>query len=573
MQIEESIQEKLNTNLANLVPTIFLITGLFYSLIPLLIIFFGGKVDSHLALLNGVNFLTSLLFLGIYGWIRKNPLKPSHAHPLVSFCFLLVLVNILLRGYWENELLGVVFYPIAAAILLSSIRWFILVEGVCVAASVLIAFFLVDSPAVKSNFLIYPFIGAVNGILIFSVRFLSALRSEGANLDLKRRTLELEQSNAKLAMLLEEKEMLADSLVENEKRSRQILNISPVSILVHKDGNILWANPEMIKMLGFDPDSDLSKSTIFDFMEETAANKLKEEFITKSGQDYVMRPKIYSISRLNGEKIQVEITSLPFEFEGKAARVIFVKDVTLQLDYENTLMKVRDEALSANLEKSRFLSSMSHELRTPMNAILGFAQLLELDKETLSEYQNEAVQDILAGGRHLLSLINEVLDLSQIESGKMSCDIEKVSLKQTIAQCSQIINTLAKKSNIQIDYGNPQDYIIMADPQRLKQVLLNYLSNGIKYNRPNGHITINYQTVEENRLRVNVTDTGAGISDDDISRLFKPFSKVGDVSANIEGTGIGLAISKELMTLMGGTVGVSSIVGEGSTFWLEIKLS
>ena len=230
------------------------------------------------------------------------------------------------------------------------------------------------------------------------------------------------------------------------------------------------------------------------------------------------------------------------------------------------------ELKEASQAKSNFLSSMSHELRTPLNAVIGFSQLLELDKDNLSANQNLAVQDILAGGHHLLYLINEVLDLAKIESGKFECDIEKVSLKETIAQCSSLMNTLSVQSNIQVDYGNPESYIIMADAQRIKQVLINFLSNAIKYNQPNGKVTIDYQTVDDNRLRISVIDTGKGIKKSDLAMLFQPFTRIGDKSSNIEGTGIGLVISKELMTLMDGTVGVSSVVGEGSTFWLEIKL-
>ena len=253
--------------------------------------------------------------------------------------------------------------------------------------------------------------------------------------------------------------------------------------------------------------------------------------------------------------------------------LLFVLAMWIQFIATKKLKLAKDESNRANKAKSDFISSMTHELRTPLNAILGFSQILEVQKETLSEDQNSSVQHILEGGHHLLHLIDEVLDLAKIESGVFGCDIKKISLKEIIDQCSRLMNKLAEKQNIQIDFGNPQNYMIMADPQRLKQVLINYISNAIKYNRPNGHVTISYQPVDNNRLRISVSDTGKGIGENDITMLFKPFRRVGDKSANIEGTGIGLVISKKLMSLMNGAVGVSSVVGEGTTFWLEIKLA
>ena len=219
---------------------------------------------------------------------------------------------------------------------------------------------------------------------------------------------------------------------------------------------------------------------------------------------------------------------------------------------------------------------MSHELRTPLNAVMGYAQLLQLDtEEPLSESQNFNVSHILKGGNHLLELINDVLELSKIELGKLSLNLENVRVRDIIRESLDLVRSRAADIGIEIIdqiEGNELP-ILWADGIRLTQALVNILSNAIKYNSEHGKITLSCQEMPNQFLRINVADTGAGISEDNQTKLFHPFERLGLEGGTIEGTGIGLVITKQLIELMGGKVDFKSKVGKGSTFWLDIPIS
>lgn len=260
----------------------------------------------------------------------------------------------------------------------------------------------------------------------------------------------------------------------------------------------------------------------------------------------------------------------------------FSVDITARKAAENQLrqaeaeaQRARAEAEAANREKSRFLSRMSHELRTPLNAILGFGQLLEL--EELGAEAREGVEQILKAGRHLLSLINEVLDIARIEAGQMSLSLEAVRVEDVLAEVADLVRPLAAQRGISVTGAGDGSCRchVLADRQRLKQVLLNLLSNAIKYNRPAGrvHLTCTPLPGDPARCRISVEDTGPGIAPADQQRLFQPFQRLGAEQAGIEGTGLGLVFSRQLLAAMGGILTLESIPGEGSIFSVELPVA
>ena len=242
------------------------------------------------------------------------------------------------------------------------------------------------------------------------------------------------------------------------------------------------------------------------------------------------------------------------------------------LDKNSELEKARQVADKANLAKSEFLSSMSHELRSPLNAILGFAQLLESDTPPPSPAQKASVEQILHAGWYLLKLINEILDLSVVESGKLSLSVEPVSLAEVMLECHTMIRQQGQNHKLDLVFPQfSQPRFVQADRVRLKQILINLLSNAIKYNQPGGSVAMDCALVSPERTRVSVRDTGPGLTQEQLAQLFQPFNRLGQETGGEEGTGIGLVMSKLLVEMMGGVIGVESTVGVGSVFWFELE--
>ncbi len=249
-----------------------------------------------------------------------------------------------------------------------------------------------------------------------------------------------------------------------------------------------------------------------------------------------------------------------------------VDERTLQLALANAeLANAIEEARSANQAKSAFLSSMSHELRTPLNAILGFAQILTSDTlPSTLEQKKEFANHILKSGRHLLTLINEILDLAKVESGTVTLSMEPVALADTLLECRAMVAPIAAARGVRVLFPEAPGAVVLADRTRLKQVLLNLLSNAVKYNREDGAVVLTCEQVAPAKLRMAVQDTGIGLDAEQVASLFQPFNRLGQEGGNQEGTGIGLVVTKRLVELMGGEIGVTSSPGVGSVFWIEL---
>jgi PAS domain S-box-containing protein len=394
--------------------------------------------------------------------------------------------------------------------------------------------------------------------------------------------------------------LLAGAVAETLARRRAFA----LAMVAERTGDLRVANEELAEARGFldsiieniphmvfVKSSDDLSFVRFNRAGEELLGHAREELMGKNDYDFFPSDEADLFTQKDREVLEarklVDIPEEPIETKS-GTRILHTKkipildeegvprfllgiseDITERRAAEEQLREAKEEAERANHAKDDFLSRMSHELRTPLNAVLGFAQVLQMG--SLDPDQGESVKQILRGGRHLLGLIDEVLDISRISSGRLSISQEPVPVAAAITEAVELVRPIATERGIEFRQEAVNGAHVLADRQRLKQVLLNLLSNGVKYNRPGGNVSITLEEVAGGRLRINVADTGPGISSEVMERLFMPFDRLGAETSGVEGTGLGLALSKGLVDAMGGSLTAESVVGTGSVFSIELR--
>jgi PAS domain S-box-containing protein len=338
-----------------------------------------------------------------------------------------------------------------------------------------------------------------------------------------------------------------------------------------KDNPVVYVSPNTVRILGIDLGEIITTGSFEEWVHPDDLDLVRATSARLAGGALESDSIEYRLRQPDGRYKWVSALWMqdPGEAGPQRRVVVYLNDITERRESEEAIRRAQQASDAANRSKSEFLSRMSHELRTPLNSVLGFGQLLEIGN--LAEDQRESVDQIMKAGKHLLGLINEVLDITRIESGRLLLSPEAVPVENLVREALDLIRPLADQREIQLvaHWEGMADRYVYADQQRTKQVLLNLLSNAVKYNRLRGTVAVSC-TTHQTRLRVNVADTGPGIRSDQLETAFAPFERLEAAQSDVEGTGIGLTLSRYLTQAMGGTLDAESTIGQGSTFWFEL---
>jgi PAS domain S-box-containing protein len=392
--------------------------------------------------------------------------------------------------------------------------------------------------------------------------------------ELRRATRVAQVDAQEKAVLLEAATRAMDDLTASEELFRALIeNGQDLITLIEVDGSIRFHSPSVRRLLGYEHGTLVGRNA-FELVHPEDRPPLLEHLMSFQRGGSERESAEFRVRHSDGSWRVLETAAARLPSSSTIEGIVLnSRDITTRKQGEQALQQAKEVAENANRSKSEFLSRMSHELRTPLNAIFGFAQLLEMDP--LDELQRESTEQILKAGKHLLALIDEVLDISRIEAGRIALSIEDVRLDEVIMECIDLVTPLAAKVNVTIhsDLTCGGVWYGRVDRQRFKQVLLNLLANAIKYNRPGGQVRVLAEAIADQQWRrLVVEDTGIGIPAQRLGQLFEPFNRLGAEHTEVEGTGLGLALSRRYTDAMEIPLGVSSIEGKGTRFWLDLPV-
>jgi PAS domain S-box-containing protein len=370
-----------------------------------------------------------------------------------------------------------------------------------------------------------------------------------------------------------ERKLAENALKESEERYRRLVEFSPYGIAIHSDGKLVLVNHAGAKILGASKPEELIGIPVLQIIHPDYRELVKERIHMQ--EEGMAAPLIEEkFLRLDGTPVDIEIASIPFTYKGKPAMYGVFMDITEHKKLEELRLE-NERLVLANQAKSEFLAVMSHELRTPLNAVIGFSELLKEERAgELNEKQEHYVDNVLTGGKHLLDLVTNILELASLKTEKMELNIEKISMPDAINEAAVFMKENAEKRNVNLKINlDPQLDFIDADKTKFKQILFNLLDNAVKFSKPEGGTVTITTKKSEAMAKISVSDTGIGIKEEDIGKLFTMFQQLDSgISRNHGGAGLGLAISKHFVELHGGKIMVESKYGEGSTFTFLIPL-
>lgn len=548
-------ESRFNLEVAKGLRTIVLVLALlylFYAPSHLLVI--GGAVGVIMA---GVALASSGLFIALYWRWGVKPVRPAQAHPYLALLAGVMLVNCLSHLFFTAEIeqtTNVLLLIVALGSLMLSLPWLLGAIFVILLSWGLVMMTLPEAATT----------GALHyGFALFAASLLALLIYVVRSSILGR--LEQQQRNL---------ERTVASLQESEERFQRLAEASFEGIVVHENGTILDANERLGAMLGYRPDELIGQHVSAFVAGESAAFVLERA----ASDEVYSQPAEVIGQRRDGAMVPVELLERTLPYKERTVRVTAVRDLSAYKRTEAALRASQAELRGKNAElkhanrlKSEFLATMSHELRTPLTAVLGFSQLLSDELfGPLNSKQQEQVKSIHDSGSHLLSLISDILDLSKIEADRVSLTRQETDIAPLLRESLKVVRAGAESKGIRLEARLGPLTPILCDPVRVKQVLYNYLGNAVKFTPLGGHVELRAQEVG-GWLRVEVEDNGIGISQENLPKLFQPFSQVdSSLARNYGGTGLGLALSKRLVELHGGEVWVRSTPGEGSCFGFSL---